>query len=113
MDAIERLGEAARGAIDSGSPPRLVVAVISTNHRGRLARLQRLFATRFLEAHQEMRINPASRHARARCRRAKCTLDLIRARIASIGVARPDELQLLDWAREADLPRLVANRNAA
>lgn len=113
MDAIERLGEAARAAIDSGSPPRLVVAIISTNHRGRLARLHRLFAARFLEAHQEMRISPASRHARARCRRAKCALDLIRARTASIGAPRPDELQLLDWAREADLPQIVSSRNAA
>lgn len=113
MNHTDRIAQCCLTALDTGAPAKLVVSVIGTSHRKRLRRLYRLFAVRFLEAFHEMRLRPGSRHAKARCVRAKATVDLLRAKVASLGAGRPDDATLLDWAREADLPRIVHTRQAA
>lgn len=113
MNRNTRLGAAIAAALSNGAPQPLVAAILTIQHRGRLKRLFRLFAARFLEAFAEWRRSPTSRHAAKRMRRAKATVDLVRARLAAVGDARPRDVLLLGWASEADLPRIVPLRQAA
>ncbi|NMG28431.1 hypothetical protein [Aromatoleum evansii] len=113
MQSTSRLGAAISAALAAGLPPSLVAAVLTIQHRGRLRRLFRLFAARFLESVVEVRISPASRHAATRRVRAKATVDLVRARLGALGQARPTDQDMLEWAREADLPRIVPLHRAA
>ena len=113
MHSTIRLGAAIAAALAAGVPTALVAAILTIQHQGRLKRLFRLFAARFLEAFAEGRRSPTSRHAAKRMRRAKATVDLVRARLAAVGDARPSDVLLLGWANEADLPRIVPLRQAA
>lgn len=113
MNRTTRLGTAISAALAAGVPPSLVAAVLTIQHRGRLKRLFRLFAARFLETAIERRMCPASRYAVKRAFRAKAEVDLVRARISALGGKRPSDQDMLDSAREADLPRIVPLRKAA
>lgn len=113
MNCTSRLGAAITAALSAGVPPSLVAAVITIQHRGRLKRLFRLFAARFLETVIEHRMCPASRYAAKRAFRAKAEVGLVRARLSALGRSRPSDQDMLDWAREADLPRIVPLRKAA
>lgn len=113
MNRITRLGAAITAALAAGVPPSLVAAILTIQHRGRLKRLFRLFAARFFETVTEHRMYPASRHAAKRAFRAKAEVDLVRARLSALGGSRPSDQDMLDWAREADLPRIVPLRKAA
>lgn len=110
---FHKLGAATEAALMTGNHAALVAAIVTVQHRGRLQRLFRQFALRFLEAYAESKAYPASRHAAKRVRRAKAALDLIRARLFALGGERPTDTALLDWAREADLPRMIPLRKAA
>ena len=113
MNRNTRLGAAIAAALSNGAPKPLVAAILTIQHRGRLKRLFSIFAARFLEAFAEGRRSPASRHAAKRMRRAKATVDLVRARLAAVGEARPNDALLVGWASEADLPRIVPLRKTA
>lgn len=113
MKSTIRLGTAIAAALEAGVPAVLVAAILTIQHRGRLARLFGCFAARFLVAFTEARLHPSSRHAVKRLLRAKATLDIVRMRRRALGQTRPNDQSLLDWARDADLPRIVPLRRAA
>jgi hypothetical protein len=113
MKSTIRLGAATTAALEAGVPAVLVAAILTIQHRGRLVRLFGCFAARFLDAFAEARLHPSSRHAVKRLHRAKAAVDLIRARHRALGQARPNDQCLLDWARDADIPRIVPLRRAA
>lgn len=113
QSTLQPLASSLSLALETGNAVELATAVIATNHRGKLVRLFNVFAHRFLETHAQTKTNPRSRTALKQAQRAKALLDLIRRRIAILGVKRPDDAALIQMAIETDLPRLVHSRKAA
>ena len=113
MIRTHRLGAAIVLALSSGVPAVLAATVLTISHKGRLKRLFKHFARRFLDAYIEARDIPSSRRAQRRLARAKATLDLVRARIACIGEQRPTDALILEWGRSPDQIKVVASRVAA
>jgi|JRYD01.1.fsa_nt_gb hypothetical protein len=111
--ALKPLAATLVTALETGNAAELATAVLATNHRGKLLRLFGLFAHRFLEAHAQSKAHPHSRTMAKRAQRAKALLDLIRKRIAMLGVERPNDAALIQMAIDTDLPRLVHSRKAA
>lgn len=111
MDHLSKLGDAMLRAIDAGNSPKLVAAILATNHQGKAIKVFHAFAERFLLMFEEQQKRP-SRYTQGRCLRAKTALDLIRARIDSTGHRWPSKEAMLCIARDAEFPRIV-HRNAA
>jgi hypothetical protein len=106
------LAKCLAAAFAAGNSPAIIAVVLVVHHRPRLKRLFWAFAVRFLEAYGDMRAHPANRTAGKRTERAKALLDLVRCRMAALGQRSPADAEILEWARESDLPRLVHRRAA-
>lgn len=85
---MKTIPEAFLGAINGGIPVLLVADVLTTNHRGRLSKLFMLAANRFLESHCMASANPSNKRMVAERMRDKLLLDLIRARLAVLGLRK-------------------------
>lgn len=111
MENLPRIGASLEAALAMGVPRELVVTTLMTSHRGRLSKMLRLAAQRFLVAHRYAQAHPRSAVALRDRKREKALLDLVRYRLAAVGLRREapvKAIKLMD-AR----PRLIESRRAA
>jgi len=86
---MKKLGQQLELALTGDVPSELLASILTTSHPGRLQKLFQEASLRLLASHQAVQQSPGVLAALQARSRHKLLLDLIRARMASVGCRKP------------------------
>lgn len=113
MSQMKKLGQQLQTALALDIPAELVALVITTSNPKRLRELFCKASIRLLEAHRDVLQHPNSAGASFARVRSKALLDLVRARIAAIGVRKPTADRILGLMDQHAPGNVIDIRKAA
>lgn len=113
MNSAMKLGRQMRNAFALDLPPELVALVATTSHPKRLQDLFMKASERLLQAHREARQHPTSLAAQQERARTKGLVDLLRGRIAVLGLRKPTVIQTIAMLDVRTTGKVIDIRKAA
>lgn len=113
MTHLEKLGWQLQVALSLDIPAELAAQILTTSNSRRLQELFQQASQRLLAAHQEVVQRPNSALASQQRLRSKALLDLVRARIATVGCRKPSVDKMLAVLDRRPQRKVVDIRKAA